>query len=74
MPTQEKTFLFTEDDEKEFKQAFVTTFLANHAALVYQENPVSPTLTEPPVEDAEFLASAAWKHWTKILGLRPSYP
>lgn len=63
--------LFSPADEKLFKQNFAINFLASYAANHYVDacqRGDQETLSRLPVEDAEFLAEAAWNHWQKIIG------
>lgn len=51
-------------DEKTFKTQFIATFLASYAASRYQDccsRGDHSTILNPPVEDAMFLADAAWE-------------
>jgi len=56
-------------DEQEFKANFVTTFLATWCANNYDDACMMgehERLNTPPVEDAEFLAAEAWKHYKEL--------
>jgi len=49
--------------EKEFKEQYVTTFLANWAAARYDHacmHDEHERLYDPPLEDAEHLSGKAW--------------
>ncbi len=49
-----------EDIEKKFKENFITTFLATWVANNYDDVDTMDLLFDPPIEDAEHLADAAW--------------
>jgi len=48
------------ETEKKFKEDFVVTFLATWVANGYDDVDTMDLLLDPPVEDAEHLAEAAW--------------
>jgi hypothetical protein len=55
--------------EEEFKEQFKVTFLATWAATNYNEycmNSMQEALSNPPIEDAIFLADEAWKKLESI--------
>jgi hypothetical protein len=55
-------------DEKSFKANFITTFLATWVANNYDEccmRGQHERLSDPPVEDAEFLANEAWNRYNE---------
>jgi len=61
---------FNYETEKEFKANFVSTFLATWVANHYDRACAEgrhDTLEKPPVEDAEFLADKAWRHYEEIV-------
>jgi hypothetical protein len=61
--------LFGTDDEAAFKRQFVVQFLAAWTASNfngYCARGMQESLCRPPVEDAVFLANAAWKQWAMI--------
>lgn len=65
--------LFGPEDELEFKRRFAIEFLAAYVVSRFSEccsNNSHDILSEPPVEDAEFLAEKAWEYWVKVIGLR----
>lgn len=56
-------------DEKNFKEQFKVTFLATWAATNYNDycmNGIQEQLSNPPVEDAIFLADEAWQKLQSI--------
>lgn len=62
--------LFYAADKRDFKRQFVVQFLACYCASNFRDMCSSgrqSTLEKPPVEDAEFLAEAAWRHWNDIM-------
>ena len=66
-----KTPLFQLTDEEAFKRSFAVHFLATYVAINYDKwcsEGSQELLAQPPVEDADFLAEKAWKHWQKTLG------
>lgn len=55
--------LFRSEDERAFKQQFVTQFLASWTAVYYAEYSAKGVLEHPPVKDAAYLAQKAWEEW-----------
>jgi hypothetical protein len=58
--------LFRSEDERAFKQQFVTQFLASWTAVHYVEycrKGLYEEFKHPPVEDAAYLAQKAWEGW-----------
>ena len=56
-------------NEKEFKRHFTATFLATWVANNYDDACMRgqhSRLEHPPVDDALFLADAAWEEYVKI--------
>ncbi len=64
--------LFSQDDELVFKQTYAIQFIAAYTACRY-DNCVTynqlQTLNQPPVDDAYWLADAAWDEWVSRHGL-----
>jgi hypothetical protein len=70
MDTTPSPWLFGERDEMAFKKTFAVQFLASYAATHYNDACArgdQEKLQRLPVEDAEFLAKAAWDHWRATL-------
>lgn len=64
--------VFSAEYEGDFKRLFVIQFLAAYVANNFQEACVTgrhQSLREPPVEDANHLAKAAWEHYVHLVGL-----
>lgn len=62
--------LFSAADKRDFKRQFVVQFLACYCASNFRDMCSSgrqSVLEKPPVEDAEFLAETAWRHWNDIM-------
>jgi hypothetical protein len=62
--------LFRSEDERAFKQQFVTQFLASWTAVHYTEycqRGEQDVLEHPPVEDAAYLAQKAWEEWCVMM-------
>jgi hypothetical protein len=61
--------LFRPEDERAFKQQFVTQFLASWTAIYYVEYSATLMLgkPKPPVEDAARYAQKAWEHWRVMM-------
>jgi hypothetical protein len=58
--------LFGLADELAFRRQFVTQFLASYCAANFNDycaRGMQDLLETPPVEDADYLSFAAWKHW-----------
>lgn len=59
--------------QAEFRSQFICQFLATWCATHYDEFCLygkQESLERPPVEDAEFLAEAAWKEMERV-GIKP---
>ena len=57
--------------KQEFIEQYKVTFLATWAAKNYEDycmRGIQEQLETPPVEDAQFLAEAAWEEMKSILG------
>ena len=61
--------LFRSEDERAFKQQFVTQFLASWTAIYYVEYSTKGVLEHPPVEDAAYLAQKAWEEWRVMMNV-----
>jgi hypothetical protein len=62
--------LFRSEDERAFKQQFVTQFLASWTAVHYADfcsRGMQEALEKPPVEDAACLAQKAWEEWCVMM-------
>jgi hypothetical protein len=64
--------LFRSEDERAFKQQFVTQFLASWTAMYYAEccaRGMQEALEHPPVEDAALYAQKAWEEWCVMMNV-----
>lgn len=55
--------------ENEFKTAWVAAFIATWTAINYTESCATgqhARLENPPLEDAEYLASVHWQKWETL--------
>ena len=62
--------LFRSEDERAFKQQFVTQFLASWTAVHYAgfcTRGMQEALGHPPVKDAAYLAQEAWEEWCVMM-------
>lgn len=62
--------LFGLADELAFRRQFVTQFLASYCATNLCDfcgRGLQDKLEKPPVEDADYLSFAAWKHWRETM-------
>jgi len=62
--------LFGLDDELAFRRQFATQFLASWCATHFHDfcaRGLQEQLEKPPVEDADYLSFAAWKHWRETM-------
>ena len=67
--------LFGLADELAFRRQFVTQFLASYCAFHFNDfcsRGLQEKLETPPVEDADYLSFAAWKHWCETM--KPNVP
>ena len=59
------------EQEKQFKERYITTFLASYMASNYDLHCQSGHPNEPynhqPIEDAAFLADKAWEQYSEYL-------
>lgn len=56
-------------DEHTFKSQYIASFVATWAANNYEDSCMrgeQERLNRPPLEDAMFLANAAWAHYLEI--------
>jgi len=64
--------LFGLGDELAFRRQFVTQFLASYCETNFNDfcaRGLQDKLETPPVEDADYLSFAAWKHWCETMKL-----
>jgi hypothetical protein len=62
--------LFGLADELAFRRQFVTQFLASYCAANFNDfcaRGLQDKLETSPVEDADYLSFAAWKHWCETM-------
>ena len=61
--------LFRSEDERAFKQQFVTQFLASWTAIYYVEYSLKLVMDnpKPPVQDAARYAQKAWEEWRVMM-------
>lgn len=61
--------LFRSEDERAFKQQFVTQFLASWTAIYYVEHSLILVMDnpKPPVQDAMLYAQKAWDELNTVL-------
>lgn len=56
-------------EEKEFKNSYISTFVATWTAINYEDyciRNMHSELENPPFEDAEYLADKAWENYSKL--------
>lgn len=63
--------LFSQNDERDFKQSYVINFLAAYDANGYADRCNNGwDIKHLPVIDAEYLAGEAWDAWVKTVGVQ----